>query len=126
MLGPDYTKRDYLLPKGCKDLMDVINLQKEKLAARWHMTEGDVEMRLAELEAELQHTSGHVPPITGEILVSATIVVAELARLLCQKPFKIVADLMEVGVFANVKQSVSFEAACKVARKYGYAAKKQT
>lgn len=31
MSGPDYTKRDYLLPKGCKDLADVlvINVPKE-------------------------------------------------------------------------------------------------
>jgi hypothetical protein len=31
MSGPDYSKRDYLLPKGCKDLADalVINVSKE-------------------------------------------------------------------------------------------------
>jgi hypothetical protein len=31
MSGPDYTKRDYLLPKGCKDLADalVVNIAKE-------------------------------------------------------------------------------------------------
>jgi len=32
MMSPDYSKGDYLLPNGCKDLIDVINLQKlEKL-----------------------------------------------------------------------------------------------
>jgi hypothetical protein len=31
MIGPDYSKRDYLLPKGCKDLADtlVITLPKQ-------------------------------------------------------------------------------------------------
>ena len=31
MTGPDYSKRDYLLPKGCKDLADalVITVPKE-------------------------------------------------------------------------------------------------
>ena len=31
MIGPDYNKRDYLLPKGCKDLADalVVNVPKE-------------------------------------------------------------------------------------------------
>ena len=24
MIGPDYSKRDYLLPKGCKDLADAL------------------------------------------------------------------------------------------------------
>ncbi len=80
-------------------------------------------MLRAEVEAELKHVLGPKLPIIGEIIVSGSTSVAELARLLGQKPFKIIADLMEIGVFANVNHLLNFETVCRVARKYGYAAK---
>ena len=107
-------------------MIDVINLQKQKPPLRWHAaTEKAAQMLQAEFEAALKHTSGHAPPVTGEIVVPEPTSVADLARLLGQKPFKVIADLMEVGVFANVNQFLSFETVCQVARKYGYAARKQ-
>jgi hypothetical protein len=131
VLSPDYSKRDYLLPKGCKDLIDVINLEQGiratgQLPIPWHLVTQDAEILRDELEAELKHASAHPPPVTGEILVSEQTSVAELARLLYQKPFQIMADLMKFGVFATVDQSLTFEIVRKVARKYGYEAKKQT
>lgn len=109
MFSPDYGKRDYLLPPGCKDLIDVIKLE----AAR----ESKTSQRLGELP-------GVPPPVTGEILVAGSTTPKQLAELLGQKPFKIIADLMELGVFATVNQVVGFEAISKVARRYGYLAKK--
>ena len=50
--------------------------------------------------------------------------VEELAAALRQKPFQIIADLMEIGVFANVHQEVAFDVVTKVVRKYGYTAKR--
>jgi len=48
-----------------------------------------------------------VAPTTGEvIIIKPPIVVRELALQLKQKPFKIIADLMELGVFANVNQAI--------------------
>ena len=41
-----------------------------------------------------------------------------------KKIYQIIADLMELNVFANVNESVDFETASKVLRKYGYQAKK--
>ena len=109
MMSSDYSKRDYLLPKGCKDLIDVINLQKsQKQELKWQAGE----------------SFNQLPPITGEILLPEGTSVAEFAALLGQKPFKIVADLMGLGIFANVKQLVDFEAMRKVARKYGYLVKR--
>jgi translation initiation factor IF-2 len=54
------------------------------------------------------------------ITIKPPIVVRELAEQLKQKPFKIIADLMEVGVFANVNQAVDEAVAQKVCAKYGY------
>jgi Translation initiation factor IF-2, N-terminal region len=86
MKSPDHTKRGYLLLKGCKNLVDVINFK-------------------------------------GEVFVSETTTVGELAALLGQKPPSIITHLKQLGVFATVKQVVGFETVRTVARKYGYAAK---
>ncbi len=46
--------------------------------------------------------------------------VRELADQLRQRPFKIIADLMEIGVFANVNQAIEEPVAQKVCAKYGF------
>ena len=53
------------------------------------------------------------------IVIKPPIVVRELAEQLKQKPFKIIADLMEVGVFANVNQAIDEKIAAQVCAKYG-------
>jgi translation initiation factor IF-2 len=63
--------------------------------------------------------------VTGAIVVREGISVGEFAVLLGQKPFKIIADLMEIGVFASLKQVVNFETMRRLARKYGCEAKRQ-
>ena len=45
--------------------------------------------------------------------------VRELAEALKQKPFKIIADLMEAGVFANVNQAIDEKFAVQICAKYG-------
>ena len=95
-------KRGYLLPEGCKDLTDV-----PKYKAKPAPT-----------------PPAPLPPIIGEMKVAEQMTVVELAAVLKQKPFKIIADLMELGVFANVHQQVAFEIITQVVRKYGYTAKK--
>ncbi len=109
MLNPDYSKRGYLLPEGCKDLIDVINLQKStKRQSPW---------QAAPLSTELTR-------VAGDIVVREGISLGEFAALLGQKPFKIIADLMEMEVFASLQQVLGFETMRKVARKYGYDAKR--
>jgi len=46
--------------------------------------------------------------------------VRELATQLKQKPFKIIADLMELGVFANVNQAIDEKIAQQLCAKYGF------
>ena len=123
MMSPDYSKRGYLLPKGCKDLIDLIHLQqseKRRLAA------GSPYISKLPLMVQWQagQPSSELPPITAEILISEGTSVGELAALLGQKPFKIIADLMDLGIFASLTQLVGFGAMRKVARKYGYAARR--
>ena len=60
-------------------------------------------------------------PETGEvIIIKPPIAVRELAVQLKQKPFKIIADLMELGVFANVNQAIDEKIAQQVCAKYGF------
>jgi translation initiation factor IF-2 len=61
-----------------------------------------------------------LPADAKVISIKPPIVVRELAEQLKQKPFKIIADLMEVGVFANVNQTVEEGIAQRICAKYGY------
>ena len=62
-----------------------------------------------------------VAPATAEVIViKPPIVVRELAAQLGQKPFKIIADLMELGVFANVNQAIDEKIAQQLCAKYGF------
>ena len=107
----EHFERGYLLPKGCKDLIDVINLFQEKrkptIVLKAVSTPSDQELKSS-----------------VDLLVSEPITVRELASLLNQKPFEIIADLMDLGVFATVNQCLGFEAVSQIARKYGYLAKR--
>ncbi len=61
-----------------------------------------------------------LPADAKVISIKPPIVVRELAEQLAQKPFKIIADLMESGVFANVNQAIDEAVAQKVCAKYGF------
>ncbi len=50
--------------------------------------------------------------------------VSELASALGRKPFQIIADPMEIGLFSNVRGVVAFDEASKIARKYGFLAQR--
>jgi translation initiation factor IF-2 len=61
-----------------------------------------------------------LPPDAQVISIKPPIVVRELAEQLKQKPFKIIADLMESGVFANVNQAIEEAVAQRICAKYGF------
>ena len=62
-----------------------------------------------------------VAPTTGDIItLKPPIIVRDLAEQLKIKPFKLIADLMEVGVFANVNQSIDEQVALRICAKYGF------
>src|SRR5438552_7452271 len=62
-----------------------------------------------------------VPPSTGELItLKPPIIVRDLAERLNKKPFQLIADLMELGVFANVNQSVDETTAQRLCAKYQF------
>ena len=126
-----------MLPEGCKDLLDVIQLEQRIKEESFNLAKGQVKLGFGKAlflsgsktkvkAVKLGEFAGVPPPITGELLVSEPTTVGKLAELLSQKPASIIADLMQLGVFASVNQAVSFAVISKVARKYGYAAKRQS
>ena len=70
--------------------------------------------------AKPAETRPSLPADAQTIILKPPIVVRELAEQLKQKPFKVIADLMEAGVFANVNQSIDEAIAAKVCAKYGF------
>ena len=66
-----------------------------------------------------------LPQEIGELIVAEQMTVKELADALKQKPFKIIADLMGLNVFATVDQEISFKVISEVSRKYGYTTKRK-
>jgi hypothetical protein len=108
-LTPDYSKRDCLLPPGCKDLIDVLNLEAAGTAG----------------SATFQSGLPAVSPLEGTTVeLGPTIMVKELAKLLGGNAYIVVADLVETGVCASFHDQISFETAAKVLAKYGVIARR--
>ena len=56
------------------------------------------------------------------IYVPDYISVKELAGLMGQKPFKVVADVLELGIFKQADDLIDFPTAATIATKHGYVA----
>src|SRR5262245_46469477 len=106
----EHFERGYLLPNGCKDLIDAIKLRATPRT--------DIFLHSASPAAN------QPPAMKGDLLVSDHATVSQLAALLGQKPFTIVADAMGLGIFAGANQSLDFDAISRIAAKYGYTAKR--
>ena len=136
-MTPEQYQRGYLLPPGCKDLIDVLRLQElHKQAFKLPLLMGQAPISGAEHfsqvwkidEEKLKSTSsvpGVEPGFFLEVSLGPNVTVDFLASLLGRKPFQIVADLMELGVFASPQETVNFDDAAKVLRKYGLSASKR-
>jgi translation initiation factor IF-2 len=53
-----------------------------------------------------------------------TMLVRELASAIQLKPFKVVADLLELNLFKSPDEMIDFDLASRIARKHGYRAEK--
>ncbi len=107
----EFTQRGYLVPDGCKDLMDDILKLKPKA---WSF----------KLTPQWEQDSTALPPITSEIAVPEKTTPLDLASLLEQKPFQIIADLMQLKIMATINQPLDFEIISFVAREHGFIAKR--
>ena len=60
----------------------------------------------------------------GRISIQDSIQVKELAGLLGVKPFKVVAALLELGLFKHADERIDFSTAATIATKHGYIAER--
>jgi len=101
-MDDEFMKRGYLLPEGCKDLIELSKYQQKPVPK----------------------PPASPPPLIGEMTVTEPMTVGQLASALKQTPYQIIADLMEIGVYARLDYLIAFDAIAKITRKYGYLAKK--
>jgi len=70
---------------------------------------------------EIEVEPKFLPPTDGELIIlKPPVVVRDLAGKLHRKPFQLIADLMELNVFANVNQAVDEITAQQLCAKYGF------
>jgi translation initiation factor IF-2 len=80
----------------------------------------------APIRQEPARSSSPTPPVIDVpanaelITLKPPIIVRDLAEQLKQKPFKVIADLMELGVFATVNQAIDETIAQRISAKYGF------
>jgi hypothetical protein len=129
-MEPDFMERGYLLPKGCKDLIDALKLKPQQPPAPRPV----LPLEAFNLKPELlkfkptQPSPPHsappapLPPIIGEIVVPLQTTVSKLADLLGKKPLQIIADVLQLGFFVSATETLTFEIISGVARKYGFIA----
>jgi len=63
------------------------------------------------------------PAVPGEVKIlhfKPPVVVRDFATALSLKPFKLISELMEMGIFASMTQAIDEEVAMKVAEKHGF------
>src|SRR5712671_5535447 len=90
------------LPKGAKDLYEVLECQK----------------RARLREVELRH--GPIPPISRHVQLPAAVTVRELATIAEREPPVIIKDLLVFGTLAlGLDRPIPFERAATVLLSYG-------
>jgi len=95
MSSPDPSKRDYLLPPGCKDLVDALQRQQKDLPPAPY------------------------PPVTRHVRLPEKVSVRFLAEASGQDLHAIAKVMADLRIIVNVNRSVDFADAQKILRKYG-------
>ena len=115
----EYMKRGYLLPDGCKDLTDVAKLKQQPVGFLPPWSHKFTSYNPT-LKSEKQPAA--LPPITRQVFISPPMTVKKLAALLEQKPFRIICDLMQLGIWAAADSVIDFKASSLVAKIHGFEA----
>lgn len=107
---PDSEKPRFLLPEGCKDLIDAIRLQELNAALA------------AEMEKQSAPPPAHGFPVC--VTIPDSVRVEDLAGMLLLKPFDLIEALIEFHIFVSATSEISFDTAAKVCAHFGVAVHK--
>jgi hypothetical protein len=141
----EFMKRGYLLPDGCKDLMDAWYLKGKKHSSTKPSKPAEM---MEEYYAEIEKNLAAQPPIKEEISISRQMSVSQLEQILITEKsfsepknvgpeasfqtgfisFKLYAplvfrDLIKMGLCKKVTDTLDFETVSKVLGKYGVTCK---
>ncbi len=111
MPQPEPEKPRFLLPDGCKDLLDALRLRQQADEA--------------ESSQDTPSTPTDLPqPLPASVALSDPVVVRDLASALHLKPFEVIGSLMQFNVFSSPNTQLSFETAAALCSHYGVTATK--
>jgi hypothetical protein len=102
LANQNYSKRDYLLPEGCKDLADAIKREEESVLP-----------------------PVPDPPIVKHVTLPAKVSVGYLAEVTGQELARIIDELVGMKLFLGMYRSIDFQDASKLLRKYGISASRE-
>lgn len=98
-LEPEPEKPRFLLPDGCKDLMDVVHLQQMEALTK--------ELR-SDMPAKLRKLS---PKMPDAVTLPDPVTLHELASALHLKPFVLLQALMQFDIFAAPNTRLPYDRA---------------
>jgi len=111
----------YLLPEGCKDLIDVLRRQHRR-------TRSSRKNESERSEAKAKENPPSIPksaakePITKSIAIPDPVIVHDLATILQLKAFQVLGVLLQMNILVNINQSVDFQTASSVCAHFGVTA----
>src|SRR5262245_50072935 len=111
-------RREYLLPSGCKDLIDVLKSKTKKSPYARASAPPLIDLAVP------SKSKSKVKPLPS-VLLSNTVVVKELASTLGIKLHRLIELLKRMKVFTSVNQRIPFYIAAKVAKQFGILARKK-
>lgn len=90
-------------------------------------TESPKEVKASPAADETDSEESSVEEIDGKkiIHIKPPIIVKELAKMMELKPFKLIQDLMDMDVFANLTQSIEPDVASRICEKHGFIFEKE-
>lgn len=115
--------RGYLLPQGCKDLIDAWKLKGSAPWGAFKYLPSMTPEQWKAIGSGLMHKSLNFK-FKGMLTVPAQVSVLELATMLNQNMSQILADLLKTAGFAAIKEQLDFTTVSKIAWKYGFIVRK--
>ena len=81
-------------------------------------------LRLQQRSVAVPPSAGEAPPVfKGELPLPANMSVRELSALMGLRPYRLIADLVELGIMATVDQVLEFDTLSKITARHGYLAR---
>jgi hypothetical protein len=101
-----------LLPEGCKDLVDVLRLEQEQIAAEQDPSD------------ELSPEAVAPPQFPTTVSITDPVTVRDLAVALHVKPYFVIAGLMHFNTFASLNTQIDFGTVSALCSRFGVVAHK--